>query len=85
MSKLTLNLSLVIPKAFSALLPTFEQIRRQFTAVTATINNPDSGATTARPTAQLTMGQFFYDTTLNKPIWWNSTSSTWKDATGTNV
>ncbi len=62
-----------------------EAIRQTFVRVAGANNNPDHGITAARPTAQLTMGQFFYDTTLNKPIWWNATTATWKDATGGNV
>ena len=37
---------------------------------------------TYRPTNP-TAGDFFYDTTINKPIWYNGTN--WVDATGTNV
>lgn len=40
------------------------------------------GATTDRPTVTLT-GDRYFDTTLNKAIWWNGT--VWKDATGTTV
>ena len=29
------------------------------------------------------IGKLYFDTTLNKPIWWNGT--TWVDSTGTNV
>lgn len=41
------------------------------------------GATTSRPTNAY-IGQMFFDTTLNKPIWYKTTS-TWIDATGTTV
>ncbi|WP_063285576.1 hypothetical protein [Secundilactobacillus collinoides] len=40
------------------------------------------GATTDRPTGQVTGYQYF-DTTLNKPIWYTGTA--WVDATGTTV
>ncbi len=43
-----------------------------------------NGATVNRPASPVT-GQPFYDTTLNKPIWWNGNTATWKDATGANV
>ena len=43
-----------------------------------------SGATADRPTASLAVGQMYYDTTLNKPIWYKG-SSVWVDATGTSV
>lgn len=41
-----------------------------------------SGTTANRPTT-LTTGYMYFDTTLNKPIWWNGTS--WRDATGAAV
>ena len=34
-----------------------------------------SGPTSARPTANLYIGQAYFDTTLNKPVYWNG--STW--------
>ena len=40
------------------------------------------GTTVQRPTG-VTAGFQFYDTTLNKPIWWNGIN--WVDATGTTV
>ena len=42
----------------------------------------DTGATTARPTGQA-VGYQYFDTTLNKPIWYNG--SKWVDSTGTTV
>ena len=42
----------------------------------------DTGATTARPTGQA-VGYQYFDTTLNKPIWYNG--SNWVDSTGTTV
>jgi len=47
------------------------------------INIPDSGTTTNRPTAGLQVGQFYFDTTLGIPIWYNGT--VWKNANGTTV
>lgn len=44
-----------------------------------------SGTTATRPTANLQAGQFYMDTTLNKPIWRNSTNTGWVDATGATV
>ena len=44
---------------------------------------PDSGTTANRPTEFLLVGQFYYDTTLVKPIYWNGT--VWKDSAGTTV
>lgn len=43
----------------------------------------NNGVTAKRPTTGLYVGYPFYDTTLQKPIWWNG--STWKDATGAAV
>lgn len=41
-----------------------------------------SGTTANRPTWRTT-GMSYFDTTLNKPVWWNGTN--WVDATGTTV
>lgn len=49
------------------------------------INVPDSGTTAARPTQKLVTGQFYFDTTIGKPIWWNGAVPHWVDATGANV
>jgi hypothetical protein len=42
-----------------------------------------SGATSQRPDIDLFINQQYFDTSLQKPIWWNGT--VWKDATGTTV
>jgi hypothetical protein len=47
------------------------------------INVPSSGATADRPTTFLQVGQFYFDTTLGIPIWYNGT--VWKNASGTTV
>ena len=47
------------------------------------IVTPASGVTADRPTERLEIGQFYYDTTLGIPIWWNGT--VWKNASGTTV
>lgn len=47
------------------------------------INSPDRGITAARPTAQLVIGQTYFDTTLGKPIWWRGAA--WVDGAGTVV
>lgn len=48
---------------------------------------PLSGVTADRPIdsvqVPLPIGQFYYDTTLDRPIWWNGT--VWKKADGTTV
>lgn len=38
-----------------------------------------NGATASRPTGSI-LGQYFFDTTIGKPVWWSG--STWVDATG---
>ncbi len=53
-----------------------------------TIQYNMSGTTASRPTSRLdnswqTIGLMYFDTTLNKPIWWNGTN--WVDANGTTV
>lgn len=42
-----------------------------------------SSTTAARPTGTIRAGAQWFDTTLNKPIWWNGT--VWVDATGATV
>lgn len=42
-----------------------------------------TGNTGSRPTTNLFSGLMYFDTTLNKPIWYNG--SAWKDATGATV
>jgi len=39
-----------------------------------------NGTTANRPTSNLTAGQFYFDTTISKPIWYNG--GNWVDATG---
>ena len=41
---------------------------------------PPSGTTVDRPTQNLQVGQFYFDTNLNKPSYWNGTQ--WVDALG---
>lgn len=52
--------------------------------VISIMNNDISGMgnSSSRP-SQVTNGFMYYDTTLNKPIWWNGTN--WVDATGATV
>jgi hypothetical protein len=42
---------------------------------------PASGDTASRPVARLAVGQFYFDTDLGFPVWWNGTD--WVDASGT--
>lgn len=54
---------------------------------TQAATTPLSGTTAQRPLqslqAPLPIGQIYYDTTLDRPIWWNGT--VWKKADGTTV
>ena len=47
------------------------------------VNAANSGISTQRPTYNLVVGQRYYDTTLNKPIFWNGTS--WVDSNGETI
>jgi len=47
------------------------------------ISTPQNGTTANRPTQNLQIGQFYFDTTLVIPIWYNGT--VWKNASGTTV
>ena len=57
----------------------FNQLNN-YTQATAT---PDYGTTVNRPTKKLQIGQFYFDTTLGYPIWYNGTK--WVNASGTEV
>jgi hypothetical protein len=48
-----------------------------------TLSTPSAGTTALRPTTGLQVGQFYFDTSLGIPIWWNGTN--WVNATGTVV
>jgi hypothetical protein len=48
-----------------------------------TLSTPSAGTTALRPSTSLQVGQFYFDTSLGIPIWWNG--SNWVDATGTVV
>ena len=51
-----------------------------FLSVLATVA---SGTTANRPTQDLQIGQYYFDTTLGHPIWYDGTD--WVDADGTTV
>jgi len=55
----------------------------QLDAYNSSTSIPAAGITAARPVQQLQVGQFYFDTTLGYPIWYNGTD--WVDATGTVV
>ena len=63
-----------------------KQLRLYFNTIdnfTQTINTPAYGTTADRPLINLQIGQFYFDTTLGYPIWYDGTN--WVDATGTVV
>jgi hypothetical protein len=59
----------------------------QIDNITQALTIPDSGATLDRPIdtgpIKLRVGQFYFDTTLGLPIWWDG--SDWIDAAGNVV
>jgi hypothetical protein len=46
----------------------------------STLATPAAGTTADRPALDLQIGQFYFDTTLNKPTYWDGTQ--WIDALG---
>ncbi|AFQ96320.1 hypothetical protein [Bacillus phage vB_BceM_Bc431v3] len=50
-----------------------------------TINLFPSGTTAQRPSTGTVAGQYFFDTTLNKPLYRNATNNGWVDGTGAPV
>lgn len=64
-------------------------IVEMFQRVAGAVNNPEFGTTAQRPVTvpgfPLVTGQIYFDTTLNKPVWYNATAVQWVDATGTPV
>jgi len=46
---------------------------------------PGVGTTANRPTVGLYAGQYYFDSTLGKPVWRNAANTGWVDATGTGV
>ncbi len=52
---------------------------------TGMIQTVQFGSTAERPTTGLVMGMMYFDYSLNKPIWVNTTLNGWIDATGETV
>jgi hypothetical protein len=50
---------------------------------TQNVTIPPSGTTANRPTERLLVGQYYFDTTIGRPIWYNGTN--WINAAGTVV
>ena len=82
------NLLLAPPSEYEA--RSQEQLNNALRLYFNTIDNfsqnitvPSSGTTANRPIDVLQVGQFYFDTTLGIPIWYNGT--VWKNASGTTV
>jgi hypothetical protein len=50
---------------------------------TQNVTVPSSGTTANRPTERLQVGEYYFDTTIGRPIWYNGTN--WINAAGTVV
>jgi hypothetical protein len=50
---------------------------------TQNVTVPPSGTTANRPTERLQVGEYYFDTTIGRPIWYNGTN--WINAAGTVV
>lgn len=70
-------------RQFDQLLYALRLYFNRLDAYNATASMPAYGLTADRPTQNLQIGQFYYDTTLGIPIWYNGT--VWKNASGTTV
>jgi hypothetical protein len=62
---------------------TLDRANAQSITEITTLATPSSGTTAARPTIDLQVGQFYFDTTITRPIWWTGTN--WINAAGTVV
>jgi hypothetical protein len=80
-----------LPLATNEYLPAYQDqllnvLRLYFRQVDNFTQNtiiPPSGTTANRPVTELLIGQFYFDTTLGIPIWYDGTN--WVDATGATV
>jgi len=62
---------------------TLDAINAQTNNAINTLSTPSAGTTAARPSTGLQIGQFYFDTSINRPIWWDGTN--WINAAGTVV
>jgi hypothetical protein len=63
-------------------LPWADVFSRWHNLITDGVN---SGTTAQRPKTRLYVGRFYYDETLNKPIWFRALPNVWRDAAGVIV
>ena len=62
---------------------TVDSVNNQIQQAIITLSTPSAGITADRPSTDLQVGQFYFDTTINRPIWWDGTN--WINAAGTVV
>jgi hypothetical protein len=62
---------------------TLDSTNNQIISAVNTLSTPSAGTTGDRPSTDLQVGQFYFDTTINRPIWWDGTN--WINAAGTVV
>ena len=62
---------------------TLDSTNNQIILAANVLSTPSSGITANRPSTGLQVGQFYFDTTINRPIWWDGTN--WINAAGTVV
>jgi hypothetical protein len=62
---------------------TVDSVNNQIQQAINTLSTPSAGITADRPTTDLQVGQFYFDTTLTLPIYW--TGANWINAAGTVV
>jgi len=62
---------------------TVDSVNNQIQQAVITLSTPSAGTTALRPSTSLQVGQFYFDTSINRPIWWDGTN--WINAAGTVV
>jgi len=82
------NLPVAAPQTYDTqfenqMLNTMRLYFNQLNNYTQATQVPSSGTTNNRPTTGRQTGQFYFDTTLGYPIWWNGTK--WVNASGSAV
>ena len=68
---------------FRVYFNTVDAVNNQIQQAIITLSTPSAGTTGSRPSTGLQVGQFYFDTTINRPIWWDGTN--WINAAGTVV
>jgi type II secretory pathway component PulK len=68
---------------FRVYFNTVDAVNNQIQQAIITLSTPSAGTTGSRPSTDLQIGQQYFDTTINRPIWWDGTN--WINAAGTVV